>query len=274
MRHLILTEVPSRTSYRSAGSSEKHCRCSRSSTGEQTVDWKDSKAATVSPDSGAKIKLLKFSTSSSLDLDIWMTLRTHAEAQQLAGGDERWRARMWSRHTSARAALSPLCATMIGPRVERWTSGGLHERLLPVDTLLGSNGCTPCIQMTGSGCANFPDHTTCEPPVASGKRDLQPRPTCEFFTYFILMWPLEYYRKCTFRDKISLLKLLRSAVCFIFEVTDIFDPADVEGLTGMPEWKYYMINGTWPWEAEEDEDEDDDSDEDDEDDEGDDDETE
>ncbi|KAM7535729.1 hypothetical protein Aperf_G00000097214 [Anoplocephala perfoliata] len=102
----------------------------------------------------------------------------------------------------------------------------------------------------------------------------KPRPTCEFFTYFILMWPLEYYRKCTFRDKISLLKLLRSAVCFIFEVTDIFDPADVEGLTGMPEWKYYMINGTWPWEAEEDEDEDDDSDEDDEDDEGDDDETE
>lgn len=86
------------------------------------------------------------------------------------------------------------------------------------------------------------------------------------------MWPLEYYRKCTCRDKISLLRLFKSAVCFLFEVTDLFDPADAEALTGMPDWKYYMINGTWPWEAEEDEDEE--SDEDDENDEGDDDETE
>nr|CDS27496.1 hypothetical protein HmN_000165700 [Hymenolepis microstoma] len=89
----------------------------------------------------------------------------------------------------------------------------------------------------------------------------KPRPTCEFCTYFLLMWPLEYYRKCTFRDRISLIKLLRSAACFLCEVSDLFDPADMEGITGMPEWKHYMLTGTWPWEeAEDDDDDDEDSD--------------
>lgn len=80
----------------------------------------------------------------------------------------------------------------------------------------------------------------------------KPRPTCEFCTYFVLMWPLEYYRKFTGRDRLSVMKLFKHALCFICEVTDMFDPADAEVFLGMPDWKYYMLKGTWPWEEDED----------------------
>ncbi len=93
----------------------------------------------------------------------------------------------------------------------------------------------------------------------------KPRPTCEFFTYFCLIWPLEYYRKCTGRDKLSIMKLFRHAACFLFEAADMFDPSDFESLISMPDWKYYMLKGSWPWEEQEELQTDDESDEDDED---------
>lgn len=43
----------------------------------------------------------------------------------------------------------------------------------------------------------------------------------------------------------------------------MFDPTDLDSMISMPDWKYYMLKGSWPWEDVGDDDDDDDDEDDD-----------
>ncbi|VDL98733.1 unnamed protein product [Schistocephalus solidus] len=87
----------------------------------------------------------------------------------------------------------------------------------------------------------------------------KPRPVYEFYSYFCFICPLEWYRKCSGRDPKAVGKLLKEAVCFLCKTVDIFDIDEIAEETGnLPDWKYYMLKGRWPWEEEDDDEADDD----------------
>ncbi|KAK4474047.1 hypothetical protein MN116_003359 [Schistosoma mekongi] len=86
-----------------------------------------------------------------------------------------------------------------------------------------------------------------------------PRPTCEFFTYFCLIIPVEYYRTITCRQTCAVHRLTGEVFAFFFKQFDVLDIEEIAGaLDKIPDWKKYMLTGKWPWSEEKEEGNDDD----------------
>ncbi|CAH8446067.1 unnamed protein product [Schistosoma turkestanicum] len=97
-----------------------------------------------------------------------------------------------------------------------------------------------------------------------------PRPTCEFFTYFCCIIPVEYYRTLTCRQITAVHRLGGEVIAFFFKQLDLFDVEEITDAMGViPDWKRYMLTGEWPWSEDEKEGDSDDANDDNDDDEND-----